>query len=342
MAIIGTVSSQIRKYAGYTGAGFAANASWTSTDATNDTKVSGTPFINATTYEKILFISDTNSTLPITITNPMRATAGYANKSVAGYTVGGETAAGAATTRIDKLLFSNETHSSLSTTLAAVVFAFHGAANDNVAGYTFGGYGASAPINTINKLTFSNETNAAIAAVLPEARHSSCVVSNGPTAIYNAGGTLSTGATTNQLRKLTLSNESMSSLATTLSQTTFQQRPGVSNVGTTGYFTFYYAAGGTGAGTNALVNSCDKLTYSNETRSNISSGAVALASYWCGGYANSNIAGYVCGGEAYDASARDTTTRINRKFPFSTETFFNINSNMTTWRRQTQGFAHSL
>jgi hypothetical protein len=333
MAISGIVSSQIKKYAGYTVGGFGGQSSWTSTDGTNDTKVVGAfnTWLNPPSIEKILFVSDTCSVLPVTVNNPMRATAGYANKFTAGYTLGGETVPGVATNKIDRLLFAGETHSTLATTLSQVVFAFSGAANGTTAGYTFGGFGATVPIATINKMTFSNETNSAIPAVLSVARHNTGTVSNGPTAIYNGHGVNENS----QIRKFTLSNETVSVLSATLSRIDFQRKFGISNVGTAGYFNFY------GSSTNLLTNVCDKLNYSNETRSTINTGDNAISSMWCASFSNSNIAGYVSGGSTIDSSNRDTVNRINLKMPFSTETFSNINSNMSVWRRQAQGYAYS-
>jgi hypothetical protein len=333
MSVSGIISSQTKKYAGYIVSGFGGQSNWTSTDGTNDTKLvaSSSTWFNPTSIEKMLFVSDTCSLLPVTVSSPQRATAGYANKFTAGYTLGGETAAGVATNKIDRLVFAGETHSTLGTTLAAVVFAFSGAANQTTAGYTFGGFGATVPINTINKMPFSTESNSAISAVLSVARHNTGSISNGPTAIYNGHGI--PGNT--EIRKLTLSNETMSVLSATLSQTTFNARFGISNVGTSGYFNFY------GPSSNSFINSCDKLAYSTETRSTLSTGNNALASLWCGSFANSNIAGYVMGGLIRDGSNRDTVTRINSKMPFATETFSQLNSSMSVWRRQSQGYAYS-
>jgi len=326
---IGSFSSQSKKYAGYMVGGFGAQSNWTSTDGSNDVKIEGASntWFNATSIEKILFISDTCSVLSLTVSNPQRASAGYSNKFTAGYTLGGESAAGVATNKIDRLLFAGETHSTLGATMSQAIFAFHGAANGTVAGYTFGGVG-TVVLNVINKMNFSNESNSAISANIGTVRHSTGVVSNGPTAIYDAHGV----AANSQIRKLTLSNETVSTLGATLSQTTFQQRPGFSNVGVAGYFTFY--ALGT-----SMVNSCDKFNYSNETRSNLSTGNNNLSRLWNGSFSNANIAGYVMGGHSNTASS--TVSRRNAKMPFSTETFSDLNSNMSVWRRQSQGYAYS-
>lgn len=329
----GFISSQIRKYAGYSPGGFGGLTSWTSTDGTNVTKVVGPSgeWFNSASIQKILFVSDTCSSIAATITDPKRATIGYANKLTAGYCLGGESAAGVATNRIDKLIFAGESWSTLSATLSQVVFASSGGANETTAGYVFGGFGASAPINVIQKMTFSTESNAAIAATLSVARHNHGTAPNGPTAIYNISGV----PATTEIRKLTLSNETMSILPATIAAQS-ASRYHMSNVGTAGY------ANGTGSNGGNFANTVDKLAFSNETISALPSGAQSLSGRWATQFANANISGYLMGGMVYDSAARDTVSSRNVKFPFSTETFSDIGSNMTTWQRQAQGYAHSL
>ena len=330
----GFISSQARKYASYCPGGFGALESWVSFDGTNETKVAGSSaeYVNASTIQKILFLSDTCSAIAATITNPQRATAGYANKSTAGYTLGGESAAGVATNKIDKLLFAGETTSTLSATMSQAVFASSGGANETTAGYTFGGFGTSAALAMINKMTFSNETNGAISATLATARHNHGTVTNGPTAIYNISGQ---PGTVTEIRKLTLSNETMSILSAVLSAGS-SSRFHFSNVGTAGY------VNGQGNNFNNFANTIDKLTYSNETRTSLTTGAQSLAGRWAAQSSNANIAGYHMGGAVYDASNRDNVTRRNLKFPFSTESLASLSSPMTTWQRQVQGYAYSL
>ena len=333
MRRIGTTSSQIRKFSGYMAGGLPATSGMSNLGG--DSTVKALSSYGATNIiQKILFVSDTTSTLAATLSGNKRAVAGYSNKSVAGYTLGGEDQNGVSNNEIEKLSFNTESNSKLSTTLSTTIFAFVGEANPTVAGYTFGGYGGAGVINTINKMPFSTETNAATSATIGTARFSSNALSNAPTVIYNVGGLNSSFASTKQIRKLTLSNDTVSTMGILLTRDFMQNRAGISNVGTAGYIN------GDGGSVTVLNNNGSKLTYSSETVSAVTLTTAALATISAAQFANANIAGYNIGGTIYNASTDNATSKV-MKMPFSTESMTVIGS-MPTWIRQLQGFAYSL
>jgi hypothetical protein len=97
-----------------------------------------------------------------------------------------------------------------------------------------------------------------------------------------------------------------------------QTSTGIANSGTAGYW-----AGGTQG--QASVNKIQKLTFSNETRSNL--GAVlSQTRFASAGLQNKGVAGYVVSGAAttggYNYSAPTDTSKLN----FSNETSSSFNS----------------
>jgi hypothetical protein len=154
---------------------------------------------------KVVFATDTSSTLSATLSSSRRGTSALTNDGTAGYTAGG---VGSSTT-IDKLTYSNDSRSTLSATLDEGGNDHSGVSNKGSAGYHTSGSNVT-NADLIEKLTFSNDTSTAISATM-----SSTVTRRGEfewqaNAGYITGGY--TGIVTT-IDKLTYSTEAASTIS---------------------------------------------------------------------------------------------------------------------------------
>lgn len=229
---------------------------------------------------------------------------------VAGYAFGASPAA----STIQKLDYTSETRSNLSATFTAA-FAPTGVSDSGTAGYFNGDNVAT---NTaIRKLLFSNETGSTLSATVNANRVFAAGVGNkGSAGYWMAGGPQTGGSEQRQdIAKLAYSNETTSVLGATLPAVTIYNYNGMSNDGTAGYSYTGYVSG-------ASVNTIQKLTYSGETRTQLSqTHTAALRNVITGSNSGSN--GYAFGG----SSDTDYFTTIT-KMPYSTETPSNISATL--------------
>jgi hypothetical protein len=238
-------------------------------------------------------VTDTNTTVIVTMNSDKIITATFNVYDEAGYFAGGQNWNNSNSISqffIDKLLFSDESRSTLSTTLSRSVYE-QSACNSSLAGYFAGGYAVS---SFIDKLLFSDESRSTLAAKLSQSvfEQSAC---NSTLSGYFAGGY--NGSYQSYIDKLLFSNESRSTLTTTLSQSAEYQS--ACNSTLCGYF-----AGGDNVSNYTITNQnfIDKLLLFNggETRSTL---AATLSQFVEQQSAcNSSIAGYFAGGYNYNTS----------------------------------------
>lgn len=157
------------------------------------------------------------------------------------------------------------------------------------AGYFGGGYSGSAS-NQIIKLLFSNDSTSTLSNTLSQGMYYGAGYANAGIAGYWAGGANSGGDAITTINKILFSNDSVSALETGLS-TQQGNAASLANSGTAGY-----VVGGTNTPGGTNYNTVNKLTFSNDTNSNISA-TYYLAMSGARGVANGTIAGYVAGGQ---------------------------------------------
>jgi hypothetical protein len=196
---------------------------------------------------------------------------GGSNFGVAGYTAGGLTSGYAATATAEKVNYSTDIFSSIAA-LPATTGYLTAFSNTGSAVYDSGGFRAGY-LNTVTKRLFSNDTVSTITsmAVPRQYPHS---FSNHGTAGYVAGGQNTSSTRTNSIEKYVFSNDSRSTLGATLSDSPYASQ-GASFIGVRGY-----SMAGSNAANNAPTNRMDRITYSNDTRSTLTS---LLAATWYGG-----------------------------------------------------------
>ncbi len=239
------------------------------------------------TITKVSLPDDTGSTLAATLAQPRFTGAGFANSGTAGYFTHGDTYT---ITTVDKLTFSNDSRSTFNASLG-VLESVTGFANSGTAGYTGGGFTTiPSVVATIRKITFSNDSSATIGATLTTTTmFFNQGMANSGTAGYFCGGFNSGVAYYSRVDKLAFSNDSKSTLAATLTSGT-SRITAMANSGTAGY-----AGGGNTSDGSTYLSNVDKITFSNDSKSNL--GNILTATYVNGaGFANSGTAGYFAGG----------------------------------------------
>jgi hypothetical protein len=204
---------------------------------------------------------------------------------------------------IDKITFSNDSASTISATLEDVKQSAAGLANSGTAGYVAGGFG-NFSTSAISILPFDTESRSTLGASLSAARDGVSGMANSGTAGYVSGG-----FNTTVIQKLAFSNNSISTISATLRQARYFNTSWA-NSGTAGYM----GAGNDGNSQNGtFYNTVDKLTFSNDSRSNMSATLVNRSSdnIAKASMANSGTAGYVVNGNtSMDkwAFSNDTTS----------------------------------
>jgi trimeric autotransporter adhesin len=229
-------------------------------------------------------------TFTVTATNANgTSTASSASNSVtpvvpkAGFFAGGLLTGTSST--IDKVTFSNDSRSTLSSTLEAIKIDAAGFANSGTAGYVAGGIG-SFTTGEVSIIPFATESRSTV-GYLSTIRDGVSGMANSGTAGYVAGG-----FNTTVIQKLAFSNNSISTIGATLRQARYYGTSWA-NSGTAGYI----GAGNDGNGNNGtFYSTVDKLTFSNDSRSNMSPTLVNSNNTAKASMANSGTAGYVNNG----------------------------------------------
>ena len=280
---------------------------------------------NISGIEKILFSNDSISTISATLSANKNALAGAANSGTAAYFAGGNGAT--FISAIDKLAFSAETRSTLSATLTSARYALGGMANSGTAAYFSGGYDGSF-LSGIDKIAFSADTKSTLAATLSPIRTYAQGLANSGVAGYTGPGYTGSGATyTNTINKLLFSNDTISTLAATLTVDGTDVMT-AANSGTAGY----WAGGATNSG-STLVNSIDKLLFSNDSKSTLAATLTAVI-YSGAGAARVGTAAYFAGGTS------PLTNRVD-KIAFSGDTKSTLSATLASARQNMGGAANS-
>ena len=259
------------------------------------------------TINKLVFSTDSYSTLSATAPAGIYGGAGSANSGVAGYTYAGEESA--FTNRIAKLNFSSEAISTLSATTTTSVLGAASFSDDGTAGYKASGFTGGGFIGETDKLTYSNETRSTTGSTM-FAGYYLQGISNKGVAGYTVGGYSWSTNFISTVYKLTFSNGAVS---TPTNYIAAQYNIGTwENNGTAGY-----AIGG---GESFLSTLC-KMPFSTDTLSSTST-SLSSGTDWGAGLAEKDVAGYYCLG------------RINRtatdKFAFSNDARTTITPTLTS------------
>ena len=275
--------------------------------------------------DKIDFSNDSISTLSATLTTTRSSLAGAANSGTAAYFAGGQS--GVFYSGIDKIAFVGDTKSTLSATLTSARYALAGMANSGTAAYFSGGYDG-AFLSGIDKIAFAADTKTTLSATLSPIRTYAQGLANSGVAGYTGPGYTGVGAVyTNTINKILFSNDTVSTLAATLTADGTDVMT-AANSGTAGYW-----AGGAANSGSTLINSIDKLLFSNETKSTISA-TLTSAIYSGAGAAKSGTAAYFAGGTS------PNTARVD-KLAFSGDTKSTLSATLSSVRQSMGGAANS-
>jgi hypothetical protein len=167
------------------------------------------------------------------------------------------------------------------------ILAGSGAAFGPTTGYILTGGSSN---NLIQKLSFSSETTSTSSSTLGRSTSSPAGFGNTALAVYVIGG-LANPAAFLDSRKITLPTETVSVLA---APSPGRYGPvGFKNDGVAGY-----AAGGDQAMYYSFTAAVDKYAFSNDSRSNLSTG-LSGGRFYSGAFDNSAVAGYVSGGDNF-------------------------------------------
>ena len=216
---------------------------------------------------KLSYLTEAVSVLSSTVSNGAYNPQSVSNSGTAGYAMAGvnNTSTFVAQTSIGKLTYSSETGSVISATTPTAVQQGAGIYNSGTAGYSMGGVTGTTVQNVIYKLTYSNDTVSTPSATLSATMDNSCGVQNGSTAGYIAGGNNGSNVFNNLIQKLLYSTDTRTTLSATLSNST-DFSMGISLSGTAGYI-----SNGEKTTSPYYILATDKLTYSSETKSTVSS-----------------------------------------------------------------------
>jgi len=217
--------------------------------------------------DKVTYSSGSVSTLSPGLAATSYEGAGFANSGSHGYVVGGQNQSfNQWGNYIQRTSYSDDTTSGISMSSGSFSQELSGASNNGVAGYTFGAFQSPSPSATIMKFNFSNNTAASISATLSTSVGKSLASANSGTAAYiGGGGNFWSGSVRSSIDKLTFSNDTRSTLGNTLSANR-ARGSGFANSGTASYF----ASGDSGVGSGGTTT-VDKVIFSNDTRSTLSS-----------------------------------------------------------------------
>ena len=209
-----------------------------------------------------------------------------------------------------------------------------------LAGYSIGGYSSTTiGLTLIDKISFSNDAISALSATLSTGRYYASNLSNSGVAGYVGGGNSSSAAIAS-IEKLTFSSEARSNVSATYGSARGDSHGAMSNSGTAGY-----AGGGINAA-GGVLNSIDKILYSNDTTSTLSA-VLPWSTYGRRrnpGTANSGTAGYTFGGYNYpeplDGAVLGNTATI-LKLAFSGETTSKLAAELTDRMNEMAAFSNN-
>ena len=242
------------------------------------------------TVNKLLFSTESWSTLAQGLSSGRGFLAAMANSGTAGYFAGGDTGSGAVTT-VDKFSFPSDSQSTLASGLNEGTTFLAGMANSGTAGY----FGGGVARNTLYKYTFSNDTKSS--SSMPGRPDGASWVgqlagmANSGTAGYFGGG-FTHFANTDTVYKHNFSNDSQSFTTTLGAART--ALAGMANSGTAGYF-----GGGSFDGT--LQNTIYKFSFPSDSRSTLGS-TLSTPTAYLAANAESGVAGYFGGGTSSGSS----------------------------------------
>jgi hypothetical protein len=208
----------------------------------------------------------------------------FSNSGTAGYWAGGSTGTPAYnvySSTISKVTFSNDSMTTLSATLNGQKTVAASFSNSGTAGYYAGGYAGGGTVEA-DKVAYSGDTRSTIASYLAASRgERPAGFANSGTAAYIAGGyNYNSPSANSTIYKFSLPGDSRSTLAATLTNASYNLAS-ASNNGVAGYIS-------TGSGSPSGTVSVDKLIYSTDTKSVLSS-KLAEKINGASGYANSGV-----------------------------------------------------
>lgn len=252
-------------------------------------------------------------------------------QGIAGYMAGGF-GNGVDYTDIDKLVFSNETASKLSSVLDTVKDSNAMISNSGTAGYVLGGtnYAINTVYTNANKISFSSDTRSLVASAFPSGgRFSAVGLEQKLNAGYISNGSAVTPLTPlNTMSKFLFASDTPSSISATT--TNSMASSGVvldENVG--------YIIGGVTA--SLTFSNVDKITFSTETKSVISSSLTTPRGVPAS-ISNIKKSGYILGG----ANGPGTLVYSEiSKLTYSSETMSNISAVLPNqWSFQSTGVSN--
>ena len=185
----------------------------------------GTAFVS--TVDKFAFPADSRTTLGTGLSGSRGYLAAMANRTVAGYFMGGRVSPFAYITTVDKFAFSDDSRSTLATGLSASNGATHGGfADSGVAGYMAGGVIGS---GTVNKFAFPSDTRTTLATGMSADRYWNTAVSNSGVAGYVGLAGLNTASSS--VDKFAFPSDTRSTLASILTSATSGHGSGFADEG---------------------------------------------------------------------------------------------------------------
>ena len=237
---------------------------------------------NFTTFTKLNMLTETTSTLTISVTN--EAAGGASNSGVAAYRFGTTTDPKTAN---QKFSYSTNAVSNLANALPQARQYATGQSNSGTAAYVTGGAttGFAVRYRTIIKVPFSTDVPSQLGSSFTNMGNANMACSNNHIAGYTFGGESDTTGTGNWINKINYSNDAISALSATL-PVNGRSTQAVSNDGTSAY---------TGNG-NFLTNALYKFLYSNETISTMSATLVSPDLVFPASSYRFQTAGYFLGG----------------------------------------------
>lgn len=256
--------------------------------------------VAVTTVEKLLFSTESISTLATGLSLARRLSASMADAQVAGYVAGGDRKPlSDLTSTVDKFALPADTRSTLGTGLVSANYVFAGMANTGVAGY-FGG-GGSPDRSQVQKFTFPSDTRSTITSLSLNTAQPGAMA-NPAVAGYFGGGR--TASLYTKIDKYAFPSDTRSTLGTGLTTAT-HALTGLANAAVAGYF-------GGGQTSGGFVTTVQKFTFPGDSRSTLGTG-LSIAREFPGGASNSGTAGYFGGGN-------NNTTVDKFAFPSDTRT----------------------
>jgi hypothetical protein len=275
--------------------------------------------------DRLTFNTETITELSSKMSVAKSSGSGFANSGTAGYFAGGN-----GYSNIEKISFTTESQSTIGATLSGGNrYGMSGFANSGTAGYVAGGFDSSGYITKIEKTIFSNDTNSNLAGTLSQRSGFPGGLANSGASGYSGGGYQIGGPTAN-INRVVFSTDTVSLLAAKVLRENIYGDPagvsglaGAANSGSFGYFA-------AGEGFSVIT----KLTFSNNTTSNIATTFPIAETGYFAGAADSGVAAYFAGGQNPQRSTI-------RKITFSNDTVSTLSSTLSRAASSITGFANT-